>query len=455
MLPFPMNLRLTSNRNNFQVTLEQIKLTSPVNFGEIYQAAIKVISELYESHGDKIELTYHLSPGTPAMAAVWILIAKTLYLARLIESSKGHGVNTVSIPFDISADFIPEIINRQDKQIEKMAFGLSSDDAPEFGQIIHRSEAMARVIFKAKQVAPRSLPVLIEGESGTGKELFARAIHDASPRRDNPFITVNCGAIPKDLLESEMFGHERGAFTGADRQRIGHFEAAHKGTIFLDEIGELPKEMQVKLLRTLQEKEVKRIGSTKTQKVDIRIIAATNRTLINEVAMGSFREDLFYRLAVGVLKLPPLRERSGDVSLLTDHFLEKINNEHFAESNYKFFSASAKNLLLQHPWPGNVRELQNTLIRAAIWSLDNVISLEDVRDALFPVKIQPEGSSDQILNRSIAEGIDLPEIMAEVATHYLKKALSFTNHNKTQAAEILGLPSYQTLNNWVKKYSFE
>ena len=196
------------------------------------------------------------------------------------------------------------------------------DEAPEFNDIIHRSEVMQRVILKARRIAPRSIPVLIEGESGTGKELFARAIHDASPRKEKPFVAINCGAIPAELVESELFGHEKGAFTGANTARAGHFEAAHQGTIFLDEIGELPKGMQVKLLRTVQEGEVKRIGATQARKVDIRIIAATNRNLIDEVAAGNFREDLFYRLAVAVIKLPPLRERAGDVSLLIDHFLD-------------------------------------------------------------------------------------------------------------------------------------
>jgi transcriptional regulator with PAS, ATPase and Fis domain len=186
---------------------------------------------------------------------------------------------------------------------------------------------MDRLIQRARRVAIRNVSVLIEGESGTGKELLARAIHRASPRKDRPFIAVNCGAIPAELVESELFGHEKGAFTGATQQRTGHFEAADGGTLFLDELGELPGPAQVKLLRTLQEGEVVRLGSSKPTKVDVRIIAATNRTLTEEIASGRFREDLFYRLAVAVLKLPPLRERSGDLGVLIDHLLAQVNRE--------------------------------------------------------------------------------------------------------------------------------
>ena len=186
---------------------------------------------------------------------------------------------------------------------------------------------MVRLVEKAQQVALRNVPVLLEGESGTGKELFARAIHQHSPRRDEPFIAVNCGAIPQNLVESELFGHEKGAFTGANAPRKGHFESAHGGTLFLDEIGELPKDMQVRLLRVLQEGEVVRLGASRPISLDVRIVAATNRTLIEEVGEGRFREDLFYRIAVAYLKLPPLRERPGDLGLLIDHLIEQINRE--------------------------------------------------------------------------------------------------------------------------------
>lgn len=438
-----------------QIKLQHIPLSGPTNFGEIYQAASKSISEKIQENGQSVDLAFHLSPGTPAMAAVWILLAKTRFPAELIESSREHGVSTATVPFDISADFIPDLLRKPDQTLERLAAGLPAE-APEFDDIIHRSEVIQRVVLKARRIAPRSIPVLIEGESGTGKELFARAIHDASPRKDKPFVVINCGAIPSELVEAELFGHEKGAFTGATAARAGYFEVAHNGTIFLDEIGELPKGMQVKLLRTLQEGEVRRIGAAALRKVDVRIIAATNRNLINEVATGSFREDLFYRLAVAVIKLPPLRGRDGDVGLLIDQFLGRINQESSREPGYKKkkISASARNLLLRHSWPGNVRELQNTLTRAAVWSLDEELSEEDIREALLPIPPSSKGK-DVILNQSLDQGIDLPAIMKTVAVHYLERALEKNNSNKTKTAETLGLPSYQTLTNWLKKYGLE
>jgi len=444
-----------TEKNPAKISLRQVPLSGPTDFGDIYEAASAAVSEIIQAHGVNTDLVYHLSPGTPAMAAVWILLAKTRFPAELIESSKDHGVRTASVPFDISAEFVPNLFRKPDRTLERVAAGLPAE-APAFDDIIYRSEVMERAVLRARRIAPRSIPVLIEGESGTGKELFARAIHDAGPRKDQPFVAINCGAIPAELVEAELFGHEKGAFTGASAARMGHFEAAHQGTLFLDEIGELPKAMQVKLLRTLQEGEVRRIGANNTRKVDIRIIAATNRLLIEEVAAGAFREDLFYRLAVAVIKLPPLRERSGDISLLTDRFLEAINQGSKDEPGFKNkkISVSAKNIMLRHFWPGNVRELQNTLTRAAVWAMDDEISETDMREALLPISLLGSGESD-ILHRPLTEGIDLPAIMKTVAVHYLKKGLDQTNGNKTRAAQILGLPSYQTLTNWLKKYGLE
>jgi len=443
-------------RTSSQITIKHIQLSGPTNFGEIHQAATAVISEKIQEQGPNAGLVFHLSPGTPAMAAVWILLAKTRFPAELIESSREHGVRAAAVPFDISADFIPDLLRKPDQALERLAAGLPAD-APEFDDIIHRSEVMQRVVLKTRRIAPRSISVLIEGESGTGKELFARAIHDASPRREKPFVAINCGAIPTELVESELFGHEKGSFTGAATARVGHFEAAHQGTLFFDEIGELPKEMQVKLLRTLQAGEVKRIGATTPRKVDVRIIAATNRNLIEEVAAGSFREDLFYRLAVAVIRLPPLREREGDVSLLVDQFLDRINRESSNEPGFrqKKISASARNLLLCHSWPGNVRELQNTLTRAAVWSLDEELGEDDIREALLPVPASGNKGKDAIFDQPLDQGIDLPEIIKTVAVHYLERALEKNNGNKTKTAETLGLPSYQTLTNWLKKYGLE
>ncbi len=428
-------------------------LSGPTQFGEIYQAAVRSVSDVINRRGVSTQLTFHLSPGTPAMAAVWIILSKTRYPAELIESSQQHGVRNASVPFDISAEFIPDLLRKPDLELERLSASLPPE-APEFADIVHRSAVMKRIIAKARRVAPRSVPVLIEGESGTGKELLARAIHMASPRRDRPFVAVNCGAIPAELLESELFGHQKGAFTGATQTHTGYFEAAHTGTLFLDEVGELPLSAQVKILRVLQEKEITRLGATKPIKVDVRVIGATNRTLVEEVAAGRFRADLFYRIAVAILHLPPLRERAGDLSLLIDRLLDQINQESEGEPGFsqKKISASARNLLLSHHWPGNVRELLNTLRRTAIWSNDTTIGVEDVRDAMLPLSTQER---TDILGLPIDQGIDLPGIVAEVARHYLRLALKKTNGNKTQAAKLVGISNYQTLSNWMNKYGVE
>ncbi len=252
-------------------------------------------------------------------------------------------------------------------------------------------------------------------------------------------------------MESELFGHEKGAFTGADRVRRGYFEAADGGTLFLDEIGELPAAAQVKLLRVLQEGAVVRVGATTPRRVDVRVLAATNRTLTEEVAAGRFREDLFYRLAVAVLQLPPLRDRTGDTGLLADRLLEQINAESTSEPGYreKRLSAEARNVVLRHSWPGNVRELSNTLRRATIWSDGEAITAVGLRDALLPAA---RDHDRQILDRPLGNGFSLPDLLSEVARHYLGRAMEEASDNKTRAAELVGLASYQTLANWLSRY---
>jgi transcriptional regulator with PAS, ATPase and Fis domain len=389
------------------------------------------------------------------MAAVWILLAKTSRPAELIESSPEKGVRTVAFPFDLCADYLPDLAGPRGEEITRLTQGLSPD-APAFENIVHRCAPMKRVVAQARRLALHDVPVLIQGESGTGKELFARAIHASSARREGPLVPVNCGAIPPELVESEFFGHVKGAFTGAVDDRVGHFEAAAGGTLFLDEIGELPLPAQVKLLRALQDRKMQRVGGKKPIEVDIRVIAATNRNLVEEVAAGRFREDLFHRLAVGVIRLPALRERSGDLNLLIDEILARVNREceRSAQWKDKKLSAGARNLLHQHPWPGNIRELTNTLSRAAIWTPEETIQAEDVRESLFP--INPGGAAGMaILNRPLGNGLDLTELLAEVARHYLKRAWDEAEGNKTEAARLVGLPSYQTYSNWLTKYGVE
>lgn len=440
-------LKWLEKQTGTPIEISDVTLTRPTNFGEIYEGVIKVTEKLRRQNKDPISFTFHLSPGTPAMAAVWIIISKTRYPASLIESSKQDGVRTVSIPFDISAEFLPDLLRQPDEQLERLTVGIQNV-SPAFDDIVHQSNLMKRVLAMAKRVALHSVPVLIEGESGTGKELLARAIHKASPRSNNEFIPVNCGAIPLELVESELFGSEKGAFTGAQK-RVGHFLQANGGTIFLDEIGELPLSAQVKMLRVLQEKEVTPVGSSKPIKLDVRIISATNRTLINEVAQGNFREDLFYRLAVFVLHLPPLREREGDIGLLIDSILENLNSKEVISSESKEISPAARNLLLKHSWMGNIRELQNTLLRAIVLSTGSRITEADVQQAIFPVSAK---QTDNVLNRSLGNSFNLQDLMSNVAQHYLQRAMKETNNNKTEAAKLVGLPNYQTLTNWLNKY---
>ena len=425
------------------------KLSGPTQFGEIYEAAVRVCTAALDRPSVPIELAFHLSPGTPAMAAVWIILAKTRFPAELIESSRVHGVQTAAVPFDISAEFLPDLLRQSDAQLRSLSEERPTESAS-FEDVQYRSAVMARLVKRARRVAMRNIPVLLEGESGTGKELFARAIHKHSPRKDAPFVPVNCGAIPVNLVESELFGHEKGAFTGAQSRRKGHFEAADGGTLFLDEIGELPKDMQVRLLRVLEEREVVRVGSSKPISVDVRIIAATNRNLIAEVGAGRFREDLFYRLVVAYLELPPLRDRTGDLGLLIDHALALINRESEGQPGYKHkqLSAGAKNLLLNHHWPGNIRELQNTLRRAMVWSDGEILTQADIEEAILPgFGNRGEG----ILNRPLGAGFSLRDLIDEVAKHYLSRALKESN-TKKEAAELVGLPSPQTFTNWAKKH---
>jgi transcriptional regulator with PAS, ATPase and Fis domain len=255
---------------------------------------------------------------------------------------------------------------------------------------------------------------------------------------------VNCGAIPAELVESEIFGHVKGSFTGAIKDQIGYFEAADGGTLFLDEVGELPLAAQVKLLRVLQEGQVTRVGATQPKHVDVRVIAATNRSLIAEVAEGSFREDLFYRLAVLQLTLPPLRERTGDVGPLIDILLAQINVELADDPGYehKSIAPSAKSALLAHDWPGNVRELQNTLRRAAVWTDGTTIAESDIREALSPV---PRTTQAHPLLPPLGDGFSLERVLASVEKSYLDEAMKQAGNNKSKAARYLDLGSHQVL----------
>ncbi len=308
--------------------------------------------------------------------------------------------------------------------------------------IVGESGRMQEVLALVRQVAPADATVLIRGESGTGKELIARAIHFNSPRAKGPLVTLNCAALPEHLLESELFGHEKGAFTGAAAQRKGRFELADGGSIFLDEIGDLSLPLQAKLLRVLQERRFERLGGTRTLSVDVRILAATHRDLEQALRDGAFREDLYYRLNVVTIQIPPLRERRDDIPPLLDHFLPK-----FARKNHREvtgLTAAARDALLRYDYPGNVRELENFVERAVLLCRGQVIDLGDL-----PVAVRPrEGSAPEPEPRS------LPEVVASIERQAIRAALDRHEGVQTQAAEELGI-SERVLRYKMKKYGLE
>ena len=310
-------------------------------------------------------------------------------------------------------------------------------------RIIYRSGKMGALINMAGRVAASRATVLLQGESGTGKELLARLIHNLSPRSARPIIAVNCGALHENLLESELFGHEKGAFTGATARRIGRFEEADGGTLFLDEIGELSPQVQVKLLRFLQEHEFQRLGGNQTLRTDVRVISATNRDLEQRVKEGAFREDLFYRLNVVMMSIPPLRERKEDIPVLIDHFLKR-----YAEENGKGIdglSREAQDLLLKYDYPGNVRELENIIERAVVIAREDVISVEDL-----PFR---EGMEEALEGRRAEESL-LRGSIEELEKKLIVEAMEKAGDHQTRAAELLGI-SERMLRYKLKKYGLK
>ncbi|MFC1844503.1 sigma-54-dependent transcriptional regulator [Thermodesulfobacteriota bacterium] len=318
-----------------------------------------------------------------------------------------------------------------------------------FASIVGKNARMQEIYHLIEKVAPTSASVLITGESGTGKELVARAIHINSPREKDPFISVNCAALPETLLESELFGHERGAFTGATSLRKGRFELADTGTLFLDEIGDIPLPLQAKLLRVLQERSFERVGGVKAIKVNVRIITATNRDLKDEVDKGNFREDLYYRLNVLHIHLPPLRERADDIPMLTDYFINKFLKL-LNKPDLKI-SGDALRYLTGYSWEGNVRELENTIERAAILCSGDVIQLDDVHPDIVDGENAENWSPDGDFEKFLPSNLPLPEVLRGVEEQLLKRALEDANHVQARAAENLGITK-SLLQYKMKKY---
>ncbi|MGD2037624.1 MAG: sigma-54 dependent transcriptional regulator [Desulfobacterales bacterium] len=367
-----------------------------------------------------------------------------------IEAMKLGAYDYISKPFKTDEVYLTlkkaeerESLRQENRLLKERIKEIESN--VNFGKLVAKSEAMRSMFRIAAKAAQFKTTVLILGDSGTGKELIARAIHFEGDRSNMPLVPVNCGGIPETLLESELFGYKRGAFTGADKNKKGLFQEAEGGTIFLDEIGEMPLDLQVKLLRVLQENEVRMIGDSKSMKIDVRVIAATAKDLEEEVKKGAFREDLFYRLNVLSIKIPPLRDRTEDIPLLCDHFIERFNNR--LNKKIKGIAPAAMSQLLEYAWPGNVRELENMIERALVLAEDSLLQPEH-----FPSELGRKFGGDQM--EDLFGGHSLKAAQKVMEKRFITKALKKTDGNRTQAARLLEI-SHPSLLSKIKTYNID
>lgn len=440
-------------------TVRSVAFADPTDYPAVFREADAFLAEVAKaSVGAGLDLSIHLSSGTPTMAAIWVLLGKTKYPAAFFQTYAGQ-VRRTEIPFDLVLDYVPELLRESDQLFQHLAVR-GPQDVAGFEQIVGDSKAIRLAVGRAQKAAVRDVPVLLIGESGAGKELFARAIHAASRRHDKPFVAINCAAVPKDLLESELFGHRKGAFTGAVHEHAGRFEEADGGTLFLDEIAELDPALQSKLLRVLQpvpggcpsDLILQRVGETKDRKVNIRIIAATNQDLLARMNENRFRRDLYYRLAVVTLKLPPLRHRKSDIPRIAEALLAKIN-EQFAHDEpgyrHKSLSVSAMQFVKAYEWSGNVRQLNSALLQAAVMSARDKIEKAEIEAALAegPAELATRDWSEHPLG----DGFDLEKHLEELHRRYLARAMQEAGGVKTRAAKLLGMRNYQTLDAQLKR----
>ncbi len=363
-----------------------------------------------------------------------IIITAHGTVATAVDALKKGAFDYITKPFE--QDDLKNVISKaiKTRNLNKAEVFMSPDDLDRYG-IVGSGEAMVDVFETIRRVAPTTTTILITGETGTGKEMIANALHANSPRKSNPLIKINCAAIAENLMESELFGYEKGAFTGAVVTKPGRFELAHKGTLFLDEVGELPREMQVKLLRVIQEQDFERVGGLKTIKVDVRLITATNRNLLNDVKDGRFREDLFYRLNVLPIHLPALRERREDIPSLTEFFIDKFNRK--LERAIRGIDDRVKDLFMQHAWPGNVREMENLLERVVLMCKGDMITLEDI-----PLELKAAVEEIAHLPQDVHAGQFKEFIRSqtgEVEKQMIIRSLEECGGNVTKAAQQLGL----------------
>ena len=385
-----------------------------------------VVSDIRMGEVDGLELTDALRLESPDTKV--ILVTAFGNIDGAVEAIRRGAFDYISKPYDVDAIkvVVARALEQRRLSLENRALRRDLRDKYRLENVVGRSEAMLQVYKTAARVAATDATVLIEGESGTGKELVARAIHAASPRSAGPFVAVDCGAIAEGVLESELFGHARGAFTGAQASRRGLFEEATHGTLFLDEIGDVGPNLQARLLRALQEGTVRRVGTNEAIAVDARVVAASNRDLAQAAKEGRFREDLFYRLNVVNIRIPPLRERREDIPLLAEHFAAKHGRPEGAT-----VSPAARDLLLAYDWPGNVRELENVVARALALNPSGVITPDDLPEHLRGARPAPPGGTSFLAS-------DRPPL-AELDRRYASQVLRETGGNKTRAAEILGI----------------
>jgi two-component system NtrC family response regulator len=397
---------------------------------------------------DGIELLEQIKTHDPELPVIMMTAHGTI--DKAVEAMQKGAYSYILKPFDNErlTLYVKKAIALYQVVKENRRLRSAVESQYRFGNIIGKSKPMRDVFETIQKVAPSNATVLIEGESGTGKELVAKSIHFNSPRRESPFVAVNCSALAESLLESELFGHEKGAFTGAVSSKKGRFELAHGGTLFLDEIGELSQNLQVKLLRVLQEKTFERVGGVRSVAVDIRVIAATNKTLKEEMAAGRFREDLFYRLNVLPIVIPPLRERREDIRLLVNHFIEKYGSERKSAPPVRNFAQDVDRLFYEYSWPGNVRELENLIERVMILCPNETITIDDL----------PRGFKSNLDNTLHLDGIPanakLYETLEMVERAMIQRALKMADNVQAHAAETLGIGK-SGLNQKIKRYNLE
>jgi len=407
-----------------------------------------VLTDMKMPGMDGIELLERIKAYDPDLPVIMMTAHGTV--DKAVEAMQKGAYSYILKPFDNERLilYVKKAISVYQVIKENRRLRNAVESQYQFGNIIGKSKAMRDVFETIQKVAPSGATVLIEGESGTGKELVAKSIHFNSPRRDNPFVAVNCSALAESLLESELFGHERGAFTGAMSSKKGRFELAHGGTLFLDEIGELSSNLQVKLLRVLQEKTIERVGGIRSIAVDIRVIAATNRNLKDEMEVGRFREDLFYRLNVVRIVIPPLRLRWEDIRLLVDHFIKKYASSNQSAVPVNGLSQEVIRLFYEYSWPGNIRELENVIERAIILCEDGIITVKDLPD-WFKTNVFNAKLID-----SIPTGAKLYETLELIEKEMIERALKMADNVQSHAAAILGIGK-SGLNQKIKKYRLE